>query len=209
MHNPLIGPGASDAGGIAARRGFRVQDHVAARLAIEMLRDPAIEQLECETADDIVLRRTEGGEAVFEYVQVKTTEKDAKWSITELTARDKNRKRSSVCEKSLLCDIHGETAWFRLVTTRAISTKLSPFKLSRSNRTGSSDFNDLLVSFGKRFRDVKSASGRSLGDWAKQLLWEVEGDESALVSRNVNPMLALAAGRGPTPAFELMQDTYS
>jgi hypothetical protein len=56
---------------------------------------------------------------------------------------------------------------------------------------------------------VKSASGRNLADWAKQLLWEVEGDESALVSRNVNQMLALAAGRGPTPAFELMLDTYS
>lgn len=209
MHDPLIDAGASDAGGIAARKGFRIQDHVAARLAIEMLRDPAIEQLECETGDDIVLRRKEGGETVHEYVQVKTTEKDAKWSITELTTRDKGRKQSSICEKSLLCDRHGNTAWFRFVTTRAASNKLSPFKLSRRNRTGNADFDALVLSFGKRFKDVKSKSGRSLGDWAAQLLWEVEGDEGALVSRNVNEMLALAAGRGPTPAFELMVDTYS
>lgn len=209
MHDPLIGPGASDAGGIAARRGFRVQDHVAARLALEMLRDPAIEQLECETGDDIVLRRKIGEDTVHEYVQVKTTEKDAKWTITELTAREKGRKRSSICEKALLCDRHGGTAWFRFVTTRATSAKLSPFKLPRGKRTGKAEFDDLVVSFGKRYRDVRSASGRGLGDWAMQLLWEVEGDEGALVSRNVNDMLALAAGRGPTPAFELMKETYS
>lgn len=209
MHDPLIGPEASDAGGIAARRGFRVQDHVAARLALEMLRDPTIEQLECETGDDIVLRRKDGDERVFEYVQVKTTEKEAKWNITELTARDKGRKRSSVCEKSLLCDKHGGTAWFRFVTTRAVSSKLSPFQQSRAKRSGRQDFDDLVAGFRKRYRDVTSGSNRGLGDWAAGLLWEVEGNEEALVSRNVNEMLELAAGRGPTPAFQLMVDTYS
>jgi len=209
MHDPLIGPDASDAGGIAARRGFRVQDHVAARLALEMLRDPTIEQIECETGDDIVLRRRDGDETVFEYIQVKTTEKDTKWNISELTARDKSRKRSSVCEKSLLCDRHDGLAWFRFVTTRAVSSKLSPFQQSRADRSGRKDFNDLVAGFQKRYQDVKSDSGRGLGDWAAELFWEVEGDEGALVSRNLNEMLALAAGRGPTPAYQLMVDTYS
>ncbi|MEX6508835.1 dsDNA nuclease domain-containing protein [Jiella sp. M17.18] len=208
MPEPLIGPTASDAGGIAARRGFRVQDHVAARLALEMLQDPSIEQLECETGDDIILRRMESGEAVIEYVQVKTTEAERKWSIKELTEREKARKGSSVCEKSLLCDRHNAIAWFRFVTTRAVSAKLSPFQRPRSKRAGVLAFNQLVTSFGMRYKDVKSASGRGLGDWAEQLLWEVEGDEQALMARNVNSMLRLTSGRGPTPAYQLVVETY-
>lgn len=208
MPDPLIGPAASDAGGIAARRGFRVQDHVAARLALEMLQDPDIEQLECETADDITLRRRHQGETVNEYIQVKTTEADNKWSITELSARDKSRKGSSVCEKSLLSDKFDGTAWFRFVTTRAVSTKLSPFLQPRAERHGSPDLDALVGSFRKRYPDVKSKSGLGLGDWAQRMLWEVEGEERSLLARNINEMLRLAAGRGPTPAYQLMMDTY-
>jgi len=208
MPDPLIGPTSSDAGGIAARRGFRVQDHVAARLALEMLQDPDIEQLECETADDIILRRRHEGEAVNEYIQVKTTEADKKWSITELSARDNSRKGSSVCEKSLLSDQFDGTAWFRFVTTRAVSTNLSPFLQPRSKRSGSAELDALVSSFRKRYPDVKSKSGLGLGEWAERMFWEVEGEERSLLARNINEMLRLAAGRGPTPAYQLMTDTY-
>lgn len=208
MADPLIGPTSTDAGGIAARRGFRVQDHVAARLALEMLRDPDIDQLECETGDDIILRRRHGGNIVNEYIQVKTTEADTKWNITELTARDKSRKGSSVCEKSLLSDKFGDTAWFRFVTTRAVSTKLLPFLQPRNERHGSSELDALVGSFRKRYSDVKSKSGLGLGEWAERMLWEVEGEERSLLARNLNEMLRLAAGRGPTPAYQLMHDTY-
>ncbi|WP_343061258.1 dsDNA nuclease domain-containing protein [Novosphingobium flavum] len=209
MHDPLISPAASDAGGIAARRGFRVQDHVAARLALEMLQAPGIEQLECETGDDIILRRTDKAMSVNEYIQVKTTEAEGKWNITELTTRDKSRKGSSVCEKSLLSDRFGGTAWFRFVTTRAISTKLAPFLRARANRNGFAAFDDLVAAFRKRYPDVKSGSGLGLGEWAERMLWEVEGEERSLLARNVNEMLRLAAGRGPTPAYHLMLDTYA
>lgn len=178
MPDPLIGPASSDAGGIAARRGFRVQDHVAARLALEMLQDPDIEQLECETADDIILRRKRQGGTVNEYVQVKTTEAERKWSIAELCARDKARKGSSVAERSLLSDQFGGTAWFRFVTTRAVATKLSPFLQPRNDRRASAaEIDALIASFRKRHPDVKSKSGLGLGDWAARMLWEVEGDD--------------------------------
>lgn len=208
MADPLIGPTASDAGGIAARRGFRVQDHVAARLALEMLQEQDVEQLECETGDDIILRRRLGGQTINEYIQVKTTESDRKWSVAELSARDKSRKGSSVCEKSLLSDQFDGTALFRFVTTRAVSTKLSPFLQPRAERRGSQDFDALVGSFRKRYPDVKSRSGLGLGEWAERLFWEVEGEERSLLARNVNEMLRLAAARGPTPAYQLMLDTY-
>lgn len=209
MSAALIDPaGASDAGGIAARRGFRIQDHVAARIVLEMLQDPAISQIECETGDDIVVRREDSGASVIEYVQVKTTERDSKWNLKEITDRVASRKLSSICEKSLLCDKHGNIAWFRLVTTRAVAAKLAPFKLPRAGRAGNAAFAALVTSFSRKYKDVKSTSGRTLKDWSEHLLWEVEADEDALMSRNINVLLRLASGRGFAPAMELIDEVY-
>lgn len=209
MPDSLVDPErASDAGGIAARRGFRIQDHVAARVALEMLQDPMVTQIECETGDDVVVRRNEAGLLINEYIQVKTTEKDSKWNIAELIARDSGRKGSSVCEKSLLCDKHGDQAWFRLVTTRQVCTRLLPFTLPRAKRSSNISFTGLVASFSRRYKDVKSASGRTLEDWSRCLLWEVEGDEQSLIARNTNALSKLAGGRGIHPAFHLINETY-
>lgn len=209
MSNDLsIIAASTDAGGIAARKGFRIQDHVAARLALEMLNDSTILRLECETGDDVVLRRIEAGQTIIEYVQVKTTEIDSKWSIKELTARVDNKQGSSVCEKSLLCDQHGEIAWFRFVTTRAVSATLQPFRRPRVKRAGYTDLEKLVTSFSKKFKTVKSASGRTLADWASNMLWEVEGEEDALRSRNINALLKLSSSRGINPRYEAMEEVY-
>ncbi|MFU0504178.1 dsDNA nuclease domain-containing protein [Pseudaminobacter sp. NGMCC 1.201702] len=204
----IIAASTDAGGGIAARKGFRIQDHVAARLALEMLHDSTILQLECETGDDVVLRRIEAGQTIIEYVQVKTTEIDAKWSIKELTARVDNKQGSSVCEKSLLCDKHGEIAWFRFVTTRAVSAKLQPFRRPRVKRAGYSALAGLVTSFSKKFKTVKSASGRTLADWASNMLWEVEGEEDALRSRNINALLKLSSSQGVNPSYEAMEEVY-
>ncbi|KST57979.1 hypothetical protein AO398_23700 [Methylobacterium sp. GXS13] len=200
--------GASDAGGIAARRGFRIQDHVAARIALETLLDPDAVRLECETADDIVVRRSGAGGLINEYVQVKTTEADSKWNLTELAARTKGRKGSSVCERSLLCDTDGDTAWFRLVTTRAVSAKLVPFTRERGRRDGEAAFEALVGNFAKKYKDTKSNSGRTLADWSRHLLWEVEADERSIHARNTKTLLTLAQGRGLNPAFDMVEGVY-
>lgn len=44
-------------GGPIARAGFLYQDHIAAKYCVEMLRDPALEEVWCETLDDITLLR--------------------------------------------------------------------------------------------------------------------------------------------------------
>ena len=68
----------SNAGGPAARQGFKYQDHVAVSFIFKMLRDSSYTQVECETADDIVAVFQCAGELVNEYIQVKTTESDRK-----------------------------------------------------------------------------------------------------------------------------------
>lgn len=199
---------SSDAGGIAARKGFRIQDHVAARLVLEMIHDSSILQVECETGDDVILRRIDAGKTIIEYVQVKTTESDTKWSIKELTKRVGTKAGSSVCEKSLLCDKHGEIAWFRFVSTRAVSGKLQPFRRARKKRTNSTGLAGLITSFSNRYKTTKSVSGRTLSDWAANMLWEVEGEEEALISRNINALLKLSSGQGVNPSYEAMDQVY-
>ena len=51
---------SSDAGGVAARLGFRYQDHVAAMIVLQMIDDRRILQVECETSDDITLLHRRG-----------------------------------------------------------------------------------------------------------------------------------------------------
>ena len=164
--------------------------------------------MECETGDDIVVRRIGASGPVNEYVQVKTTEADSKWNLTELTARVSGKKGSSICERSLLCDADGDTAWFRLVTTRAVSGKLMPFSWKRERRDGEAIFEALVASFSQKYKDVKSKSGRTLGYWSRHLLWEVEADERSIYARNTRTLLTLAQGSGLYPAFSLIEEAY-
>jgi hypothetical protein len=106
-------------GGVAGRRGQKHQDHVAASYVIAMLSDPSIAQIECETADDVTIRRAApGGGTDNEYVQVKTTENEDKWTATALLAREDGREGTSIAERSLACDTHPGEPTFRLVTNR-------------------------------------------------------------------------------------------
>ena len=65
---------ANDVGGVAARQGFRYQDHVAAQFVLHMIGDPTLLRVECETADDVLLVWAGDAGERPEYVQVKTTE---------------------------------------------------------------------------------------------------------------------------------------
>ncbi|WP_336492093.1 hypothetical protein [Methylobacterium nigriterrae] len=82
------------------------------------------------------------------------------------------------------------------MTTRAVSSKLAPFTRERGRRDGEAAFEALVVSFSKKYKDVKSKSGRTLGDWSRHLRWEVGADERSIHARNTRTLLMLAQGRG-------------
>ena len=67
-------------GGEDARQGFGLQDHVAAGLCLEMLRNPSIREIWCETHDDItILSEIDSTKAIsVEFVQVKTVHEKRK-----------------------------------------------------------------------------------------------------------------------------------
>jgi hypothetical protein len=199
----------SDAGGIAARQGFRFQDHVAASLVVEMLADPTISQIECETAEDIVIRWISSAAVDIEYVQVKTTDADGKWTITELTSREKGKELSSLCEKSLMCDKYGQRVRFRFVTKREVRKDLKPFRKEWSKRVpGDAALDALVPRIGKKYKDISSPSERTLTDWATSFYWQVEPTEASLKSATINHLLRLAQADGCIPPWSLINDTY-
>jgi hypothetical protein len=199
----LIDPAtASDAGGVAGRRGQKHQDHVAASYVIAMLSDPSIAQIECETADDVTIRRAApGGGTDNEYVQVKTTDNEDKWTATALLAREDGREGTSIAERSLACDTHPGEPTFRLVTNREPRGNLASFKKTRNARSAAdANFQTASASIAKRYASFKSRNGRTLADWCGKLLWEVEPDLARLADRNTLELHKLANKAGERPS---------
>lgn len=58
-------------GGPIARTGFNYQDEVVVGFFIEMLDDPTLLKVHCETHDDVLLVRETSGTRTAEFVQVK------------------------------------------------------------------------------------------------------------------------------------------
>jgi hypothetical protein len=80
-----------ESGGTIARRGFAVQDHVAAGLCLDMLADPTLAQVWCESQDDITLVWLAGIAEEIEFVQVKSNELDQLWTIAKLMEKEKKQ----------------------------------------------------------------------------------------------------------------------
>lgn len=206
----LVDPAlANDAGGVAGRIGYDFQAHVAAGFVLDMIADPELLQVECETADDVTLRWERGGRQEIEYVQVKTTDGNSKWGIQELTARDKSKFGSSLMEKSLACDAFPGNPLFRFVSTRDVRGELVLFKARRPSRPNPDPrFAKLVGSFGAKHKTYKSPQGRTTADWAASMLWDVEGNEKALEAKNVLKLLRLAEDSGERPSSQLAEEAY-
>lgn len=200
----------SDAGGVAGRAGFKYQDHVGAAFVIDMLRDSSLAQVEFETADDIALRwRTSNG-ILNEYIQVKTTESDTKWSVGELMGRSEKKVGSSVAEKSLKCDVFEGDTCFRIVSRRDVGHGLRALTVRRdSRRTVADKIEAIVKSIGGKYKTIKSPKGRNFTDWASTLYWQVEGSSDSLISKNVNKIIQYSELSGEIPSFSQANEIYN
>lgn len=204
----------SNAGGVAARAGFTYQDQVGVGFLLEMLADPTIVAVEFETADDITLRFLENNKDINEYVQVKTTEDDKKWSIKEITDRSKSGGKSvpgtSLCEKSLACDRFEAEPRFRIVSKRDVASALRPFCLPRGRRTAvMAKLAALQESFAKKHKSFTSKNERNLGHWAENLYWQVSGSGEGLERDCVNKILRMCEAEGSIPAMAQAEAIYN
>lgn len=198
----------SNAGGPAARQGFKYQDHVAVSFIFKMLRDSSYLQVECETADDIVAVFQCDGQRVNQYIQVKTTEGDTKWNWLEVTALDGTKADSSLLHKSLKCDVRPGAARFRMVTKRDVAKILEGFKTELDKRilpdTTTARGNKLL----KEFKTFVSAQNRNFSYWAENCVWQVHGDVESLEAVNIKALSRLAEDLGNRPNNTQTQAIY-
>lgn len=198
----------SDAGGPAARQGFKYQDHVAVSFIFKMLQDSNYSQVECETADDIVAVFQCAGQIVNEYIQVKTTESDSKWNVTEITALDGTKANSSLLHKSLKCDVRPGIARFRIVTKRDVAKILDGFKKEIDKRVLPDTTTKRGVALRKKFKTFVSPQKRDFLYWAENVVWQVYGDVEALEAVNMKVLSRLAEGFGNRPNFTQLKAIY-
>src|SRR5712671_3370323 len=200
---------ATDAGGVAARQGFKYQDHVAAHFVLAMIADQRLQRVECETADDIHLFWKDGDAEFSEYVQVKTTENDKKWSQAEITKRamTKGNSPTSLVEKSLLCDKGRTGALFRIVSRRDVNKKLACLTLQRDSRQRVAGASELGSKLAKKW-STKSANGNDLAYWAKRVVWQIAGEMESLKAKNLQQLANLADRHGANPTHSHADSIY-
>ncbi len=205
--SPMTFPSVEDVapveeGGPIARTGFNYQDEIAVGFLLEMLEDPAVLKVHCETHDDIViLRKTDSSETIAEYVQVKGSEEDKFWSVADLCVRTKAKVGTSIYETSLARDRYSEKSHFRLVTLRPVVQELRILTYSRdaSNRKP----NDpkliaLVTAIEQRCPGVKSAKAQTATYWIENCVWEERQTESINKQGNLLRVIKLSVKDGRT-----------
>lgn len=176
-------------GGTVARRGFAVQDHVAANHCLEMLENPALTQVWCETQDDVTLLWVNGHGEEVEFVQVKAHEFNQLWTIAKLlekenakdsdgngSSKSKQKKKEKHCilEKSLQYDRCKEPVRFRIVTTRPVKDELIHLThpLNSPSRDKSAEsYTALCEKLKEKVGSFKSVNGNDYTYWIDRTLW--------------------------------------
>lgn len=204
MPDPL-----SDAGAIAARIGNKYQDHVAAMLVLHMIADRRISQVECETSDDITLNWTTQDGTFPEYVQVKTTDKDNSWTISELVHRDDKTRPTSIIEKSLLTDTGLPNPRFRIVARRGVGKALKALTDPLELRADLNQIGALAIKLKSKFKKTKSLNGHDLEYWTNNCLWQVLPGIDYLENQNLQMLSRIAEEAGGNPSHSHAQRIYN
>lgn len=184
-------------GGVSARRGFEYQDHVAAGFLLEMIDNPSLLEVWCETHDDITLFWS-GNEV--EFVQVKAIALDQLWSIPKLTARDHKDETavpgSSILERSLANDRGSETSRYRIVTTLPPKDTLAFLQLpftSPDRAETTDDLSELVNEFDSRIAGFQSPNGNGAQHWLENTLWDVHQSDTTVANANKLRLQRLAS----------------
>lgn len=203
----------SEEGGPIARSGFNYQDEIAVGFLIEMLEDPSLLKVHCETHDDVLLVRVVDGLAMplAEFVQVKASGPDKLWSMADLCALKKGKTGTSIFEISLARDKHREDSRFRLVTLRPVVSDLKtltfPFGTPGREADGES-FKALQSSLDERFPGLKSPKGNGADYWLENCFWDERHSEDAVRKDNLLRLIKLSVKEGqpllPEPAEVLL-----
>lgn len=189
-------------GGPNARLGFSYQDEIAVGFLLDMLKDPSLVEVRCETHDDVVLIRDFDAPSgrIAEFVQVKGAEPDGLWSIAGLCRqKTSGRHGTSIIETSFSRDRFQEQSRFRLVTIRQVSRELKvlTYPLSESARDpNNGQFQELKTRMNYRFPNLQSEKGNGVDYWLENCFWDVRDSEQEVRKDNELKLFKLSSLAG-------------
>ena len=206
-----------ETGGIDARKGFSFQDHIAACFLLEMFENKGLDQVWCETQDDITLIWNANGNERVEFVQAKSNDLNQLWSVAELckkAKKDTNEPKSShsILERSLQYDRCKETCCFRIVTTVGPNKDLSVLKLpieSSVRYHNSKKIDALKKEIRKKLPGIKSPNGNSTDYWVDNTNWDARHDISAVSNDNFLNIHSISEMIGEFLARDQIEELYA
>lgn len=190
----------SNSGGPGAIQGYNYQIYAGVYYSLLMLENKEVLEVRFEVADDIDLVYSDS----VEFVQVKTTESDSKWSIKEFAHSDINKippkpgrkrikkisKQNSILHKSLCCDkIANKKGFFRILTKRDVKKELEYLKVNFQERINLEvEREQILKRLKKEFNlytnnsssEYTSKKGNGLEYWIDNATWQVIPSEREL-----------------------------
>jgi hypothetical protein len=210
--------GPLEIGGVVARRGFAVQDHVAAGYCLDMIRDQSLTQVWCESQDDITLIWINGTTEEVEFIQVKSNELDQLWTIAKLLEKEsrtdtKGNPLPSRCilEKSLQFDRCAEPVSFGIVTCVGVKDELEILTYDRVapiRATSTDGFSKLLKAVTTKVGSVTSPNGNGCAFWIERTRWYVVHSLDAISNANLIKIAELAKSHGQFLAIDQIREIY-
>jgi hypothetical protein len=154
-----------------------------------MIESENLNQVQCETHDDITLVWQDDDTEKVEFVQVKKIDLDQLWSIAKLCERD-NGNGSSILEKSLSRERCIEECVFRVVTDVGVKKELDLLTYGYDDPRRNKDtkeFKKLHNAVAKKIGDFKSPKDHDCAYWLYNVYWDIRESREAL--RNANILL--------------------
>ena len=204
-------------GGVEARIGFAFQDHVAASYLIELLEEPTLLEVWCETHDDITLIRQGQPSQEVEFVQVKSHALDQLWSVAILSRPDRKNGKVQHGQFDLTSGPSPTTAAsepcrFRLVTCLPPNSDLNVLQLPHDapDRTAKADaLKKLADDLERRTNNFRSPNGNGAHYWLCRMRWEVQQSGDSLSNDSKMKLSRLLASKGMTLFPDQLDDLYS
>lgn len=193
--NGVVSSSNSDAGGVAAKKGFLYQDHIAVRYLLKLASDTTILEVQCETIDDISLKVHDGSGLHLRHIQVKTTDGTKKWSSEELCS-------SGIYEKQLKLDKAVIPAKFTIISTRDVGSSSVKVLVFPKNQRDAQKRQALINVIKRHHKKLLSGNGNGAEYWVDNCQWEVIKELDSLKYKNRNSITEITSFLG----FNLTSD---
>jgi hypothetical protein len=161
-----------------------------------MPENPSLQEVWCETEDDITLIWLRDSHQEVEFIQVKNVELGHLWSAAELCKHEKTTANSpkismSILEKSLAHDRCAEPCSFRIVTSLRVNQELTILTCglkSISRQQPHEGFQKLCEEIMIKIPNAVSPNGHNSAWWLSNVFWDVRHTGDAVERENIEAL---------------------